>query len=124
MKAILFLVFRAFLLIAFFTSYFYLSYGHEREHGTPIVRNTAWNDLVRQIDPLADDSPRQTLGTEMLLIQRFLKEHQSEVSVRIYDITVFRAIDQARARLQQADKDLQLIRNELSYKEYEAKGGR
>jgi hypothetical protein len=124
MKTIRFLVFRVFLLIALITTYLYLLYGQEREHGVSIVRNAAWNDLVRQIDPSADDSSHETLGKEIFLIQKFLREHQSEVSVGIYDVTVFKAIDQARARLQKADKDLETIRNELSYKEYQAKGGR
>ncbi len=65
-----------------------------------------------------------SLGKEIVLIQKFLREHQSEVSVGIYDITVFKAIDQVRARLQKADKDLETIKNELSYKEYLAKGWR
>lgn len=124
MKTIRFLVFRVFLLVAFITTYLYLLYGQERERSVPIVRNAAWNDLVNQVDLTADNSPHETLGKEILLIQNFLREHQSEVSVGIYDIAVFRAIDQARARLQKADKDLETIRNELSYKEYEAKGGR
>jgi len=89
-----------------------------------IVRNAAWNDLVRQMDPMTDDSPQETLGKEIVLIQKFLREHQFEVSIGIYDIAVFRAIDQARARLQKADKDLEAIKNELSYKENQARGGR
>ncbi len=124
MKTIRFLVFRVFLLIAFITTYLYFLYGQEREHRVPILRNAAWNDLVRQIDPLADDSPQETLGKEIVLIQNFLREHQHEVRVRIYDLTVFRAIDQARARLQRADKDLETIKDELSFKEYQARGGR
>lgn len=123
MKTLRFLIFRALLLIAFISSYLYLLYGQEREHGVPIVRNAAWNDLVSQMDPMTDDSPHETLGKEIFLIQKFLREHQSEVNVGVYDIAVFRAIDQVRARLQQADKDLETIRNELSYKE-SARGGR
>ena len=95
MKTIRFLVFRVFLLIALITTYLYLLYGQEREHGVPIVRNAAWNDLVRVMDPSVDDSPRETLGKEIVLIQKFLREHQSEVSVGIYDVTVFKAIEQA-----------------------------
>jgi hypothetical protein len=124
MKTIRFLVFRAFLLIAFITTYLYFLYGQERRDAVPIVRNVAWNDLVHQVDPSANDSPHETLGKEFVLIQKFLSEHQLEVSVRIYDITVFRAIDQARARLQKADKDLEMIKNELAYKEVQAKVGR
>src|SRR5437870_12943559 len=123
-KIIRFLVFRVFLLIAFLSTYLYFLYGQEREQGVPIVRNAAWNDLVREIDLSMDDSPHETLAKEIVLIQKFLREHQSEVSVGIYDITVFKAIDQARARLQKADKDLETIKNELSYKEYQSIGGR
>jgi hypothetical protein len=69
----------------------------------------------------------KTCKEDHLLIQKFLREHQSEVSLGIYDITVFKAIDQARAaraRRQKADKDLETIKNELSYKEYQAKSWR
>lgn len=124
MKTVRSLLFRTFLLITFITAYLYFLYGQERDHFVPIARNTAWNDLVRQIDPSLDNSAHETLGTQVLFIEKFLRERQSEVSVRIYDIAVFRAIDQARARLQKADKDLETIRNELSYKEYETNRGR
>jgi len=124
MKTIRFLVFRVFLLIAFLTTYLYFLYGQEREHYVPIVRNAVWNDLVSQIDFSSDDSQHETLGKEIILVQKFLMEHRSEVSVGIYDITVFKAIDQARARLQKVDKDLEKISNELSYKEYQAQGDR
>lgn len=123
MKTVRFLLFRALLLVTFITTYLYFLYGQEREHGVPIVRNAAWNDLVSQMNPMTD-SPHETLGKEIFLIQKFLKEHRSEVSVGVYDIAVFRAIDQARARLQKADKDLETIKNELSDKEYRATGGR
>jgi len=124
MKAVRSLIFRVLLLITFITAYLCFLYGQERQHSVSIVRNAAWNDLVRQMDPLTDDSPQETWGKEIVLIQKFLREHQSEVSVGIYNIVVFRAIDQARARLQKADKDLETIRNELSYKEYQARDGR
>ena len=124
MKAVRSLIFRVLLLITFITAYLCFLYGQERQHSVSIVRNAAWNDLVRQMDPLTDDSPQETWGKEIVLIQKFLREHQSEVSVGIYNIAVFRAIDQARARLQKVDKDLETIRNELSYKEYQARDGR
>lgn len=124
MKSVRFFLFRVLLLIAFLTTYLYVSYGQEPEQGVPITRNAAWNDFVRQIDPSMEDSPHETLGKDIVLIQNFLKEHQSEVSVGIYDINVFKAIDQARARLQKADKDLEGIRNELSYRESQATAGR
>jgi hypothetical protein len=43
------------------------------------------------------------------------------VRVGVYDLEVFKAIDQARARLQRADRDLETLRNELSYKEEQVK---
>src|SRR5258705_13696237 len=102
----------------------YFLYGQERGHIVPIVRNVAWNDLVIQIKYLPDDSPQESLFKEVRVIQKFLSEHATEVSVTDYDIAVFRAIDQVRARLQKADKDLETIKKELSYKEQEAKLGR
>jgi DNA-binding winged helix-turn-helix (wHTH) protein len=45
-------------------------------------------------------------------------------NVGVYDLAVFRAIDQVRARLHKADKDLETLRNELSYKEEQARLGR
>lgn len=124
MKTLRFLGFRAFLLITFITADLYFLYGQEREHLVPTARNAAWNDLVHQINPSVDNLAHETLGTEVTLIEKFLREHQREGNVPVYDIAIFRAIDQARARLQKADKDLETIRNELSYKEYEARGGR
>ena len=124
MRIVRLLVFRVFMLVTFLTTYLYFLYGREPEHYVAIVRNAAWNDLVRQIDPSADNPARDTLGNEVILIQNFLKEHQSEVSVGIYDVTVFKAIDQLRARLQKADRDLETIKNALSYKENETNGGR
>ena len=124
MKTVRFLVFRSLLLITFIAAYVYFLFGQERQPLVPIVRNAAWNDLVRQMDPSADDSARETLGTQVVLIQKFLHEHRTEVNVQVYDIAVFKAIDQVRARLQQADRDLETIKKELSYKEYEARGGR
>src|SRR5258705_11593453 len=106
MKTIRFLVFRALLLVAFIMSYLYFSYGQERGHAVPIVRNVAWNDLVTQIKYIPDDSPQESLFKEVLVIQNFLDKHSTEVSVTEYDITVFRSIDQFRARLQKADKNL------------------
>ena len=124
MKISRFLAFRALLLIALITSCFYFLYGQEGRHVVPVARNVAWNDLVTQIKYLPDDSPQESLFKEVLVIQKFLAEHETEVSVTDYDIAVFRAIDQVRARLQNADKDLETIKKELSYKEQLAKGGR
>lgn len=124
MKAVRFLFFRVSLLIAFITTYLYFLFGQERRPLVHVARNAAWNDLVRQLDPTLDNQPRETLGTEVALIEKFLEQHQFEVSVGTYDITVLRAIDQARARLQKADKDLETIKSNLSRKEYQAQGGR
>jgi len=121
MKTIRFLIFRVFLLIAFITTYLCFLYGQEHGHVVPIVRNVAWNDLVTQIKYMPDE---ESLFKEVLVIQRFLSKHTTEESVTDYDIAVFRAIDQARARLQKADKDLETIKRELPYKEQQAKGGR
>jgi len=81
-----------------------------------IVRNVAWNDFIAQIASVPSESPQDSLGTEMLIIQKFLKSHETEVKVGIYAVEVFKAIDQARARLQKADRNLETLRNELSYK--------
>jgi len=42
----------------------------------------------------------------LLVIQRFLKEHETEISAGVYDLALFRAIDQVRVRPHKADKDL------------------
>ena len=121
MKTIRFLILRMFLLFAFFAMYLY---GQDRGQVIPIVRNVAWNDLIAQIDPTVDELAKETLGKELIRIQNFLREHQSEVNVGVYDVTVFRTIDHVRARLQKADKDLETIKNELSYEEEQAKLGK
>jgi|SRR5215469_13357332 len=113
--------FRMFLLIALVITCLRASLAHEREHFTPIARNQAWNDVVTQIIFAPHESSHETLATELMVIQKFLSEHETEGTIGIYDVTVFKAIDQARARLQKADKDLEKIRTELSYKEYQAK---
>ena len=95
-----------------------------RERESPsvcIVRNLVWNDFIAQIASVPHESPQDSLGKEMLIIQKFLKSHQTELRVGIYDVEVFKAIDKARARLQKADRDLETLRNELSYKEEQAK---
>jgi len=103
------LLFRAFLLVTLISSYVYLTYGKEGPPVTHIVRNVAWNDFISQIKFLPDDSPQDSLDKEMLVVQKFLKAHETEVRVGIYDLEVFRAIDQARARLQKADRDLETL---------------
>ena len=114
--------FRTFPLIALLVS---LAYGSEdRPAVVRVVRNDSWNDFVRQIKFLPVDSPQDSFDKELLVVQKFLKAHETEVSVGVYDLEVFKAIDQARSRLQKADRDLETLRNELSYKEEQAKVGR
>jgi len=117
------LVFRAIVIIALISSCVYLAYGKESP-SVYIVRNVAWNDFIAQVASVPYESPQDSLGKEMLIIQKFLKSHEAEVKVGIYDVEVFKAIDQARARLQKADRDLETLRNELSYKEEQSRLGR
>lgn len=124
LKAIHYLRGYALLALVLIITCLYLLYGQERAHEAPVVRNTAWNDLIKQIGPRADSPSNESLGRDLVLIQNFLKKHEFEEKVGIYDPAVLRAIDQARARLQKADKDLQMIRSELSYREYAGKWGR
>jgi hypothetical protein len=124
MNIIRILLLRALLLVTLISSCVYLTYGKEGPAVVHIVRNVAWNDFITQIKFRPDDSPQDSLDKEMLVIQKFLKAHETEVRVGIYDLEVFKAIDQARARLQKADRDLETLRNELSYKEEQARLGR
>jgi len=117
-------LFRAIVVVTLISSCVYLTYGKDRPPNIYIERNVAWNDFIAQIASVPYESPQDSLGKEMLIIQKFLKSHETEVRVGIYDVEVFRAIDQARARLQKADRDLETLRNELSYKEEQAKLGR
>ena len=123
MKIIRTQLFRAIAGITLISSCVYLAYGKESPD-IHIARNVAWNDFVAQVASVPYESPQDSLGKEMLIIQRFLKSHETEVRVGIYDVEVFKAVDQARARLQKADRDLETLRNELSYKEEQAKLGR
>ncbi len=117
------LVFCAIAIVTLISSCVYLAHGKESPN-IYIVRNVAWNDFIGQVASVPYESPQDSLGKEMLIIQKFLKSHETEVKVGIYDVEVFKAIDQARARLQKADRDLETLRNELSYKEAQARLGR
>ncbi len=64
-----------------------------------IMRNVAWNDFITQIKFLPDDSPQDSLDKEMLVILKFLKAHETEGRVGIYDLEVFRAIVNHRRTL-------------------------
>jgi len=89
----------AFSLIALLILLVSLAYGTEDcPAGVRIVRNDAWNGFVSQIKFLPDDSPQDSFDKELLVIQKFLKAYETEVSVGVYDLEVFKAIDHARAR--------------------------
>jgi hypothetical protein len=117
-------VFRVFLLLTVAGSCICLAYGKGNGSVVRITRNVAWNDFVFQIRFLPDDSSEDSFAKEVLTIQKFLKAHETEPRIGIYDLEVFRAIDRLRAHLQKADKDLETLRNELSYKEEQATLGR
>jgi hypothetical protein len=104
-------------IITLISSSVYLAYGKESPN-VYIVRNVAWNDFIAQMASVPYESPQDSLGKEMLI------SHETEVRAGIYDVEVFKAIDQVRARLQKADRDLETLRNELSYKEEQARLGR
>ena len=110
----------SFLIYVFIIASLFRSDGRASEREIPITRNIAWNDLLHQLDLAPDPVPHETVGQKLVVIQKFLKDHQTELRVDLYDIAVFNAIDEARARLQQADKDLKAIRDALSYREYQA----
>jgi hypothetical protein len=112
-------IWRLFLILTLLIGYLLNASGHE--HGVAIDRNAAWNDLLEQLDAGGANASNDSVATELFLIQKFLKEHQTEVTVGVYDMTVFRALDHARAHLQKADKDLETIRDDLSYKEFQAR---
>ena len=115
------LLFGAFLLVTITGLCVGRMFGKGHESVVPIMRNVVWNDFVSQIRFLPDDSAEDSFAKETLTVQRFLKAHATETRIGIYDLEVFRAIDHARARLQKADKDLETLRNELSYREEQAK---
>jgi hypothetical protein len=118
------LLFRAFLLVTLIGSYVFLTHGKKGSSFVHSVRKEAWNDLITQIKFVPADSPEDSIDKEIVVMQRFLKAHEAEVRVDIYDLEVFKAIDRARPRLQKANGDLETLRNELSYKEEKAKLGR
>ena len=110
-------LFRAIVMVTLISSSTYLASGKNSSNRVYIVRNVAWNDFIDQIASPPYESPQDSLRKETLIIQKFLKSHETEVRVGIYDVEVFKAIDQARARLQKADRDLETLRNELSFRE-------
>jgi len=99
-------------------------FGKGHDSAVPITRNVVWNDFVSQIRFLPDDSAEDSFAKETLTVQRFLKAHATETRIGVYDLEIFRAIDRARARLEKADKGLETLRNEWSYREERKKLGR
>jgi len=92
-----------------------------------IVRNVAWNDFISQINSCQTTPRKDSFDKELLVVQKFLKaarnrSQKSESTTSKY----FKAMTKQRARLQkeEADGDLETLRNELSYKEAQAKLGR
>src|SRR5260221_7266632 len=74
---------RAFLVITLLILFASLTYGTEgRPLAVHIVRNVAWNDFISQINFLPDDSPQDSFDKELLVVQKFLKAHETEVRVQ------------------------------------------
>src|SRR5258708_1038411 len=85
---------RAFLLITLLILFACLTYGTEgRPPAVHIVRNVAWNDFISQINFLPDDSPQDSFDKELLVVQKFLKAHETEVRLGFYALEVFNAIN-------------------------------
>ena len=83
---------RSLLLAIFFGAYVYLTYGKEGRFPVPVARHLSWNDFITQI-LYPHDSREVSLKKELPVIQRFLKEHETETNVGVYDLAVFR-VDQ------------------------------
>jgi hypothetical protein len=94
--------FRAIVIGTLFSSCICLTYGKESPASVYIVRNVAWNDFIAQIVSVPYESPQDSLGKEMLIIQKLLKSHETEVRVGIYDVEVFKAIDQVASSCQES----------------------
>jgi hypothetical protein len=72
MKMIRTQFFRAIVVITLISSCVYLAHGKESPN-VYIVRNVAWNDFIAEIASVPYESPQDSLGKEMLIIQKFLK---------------------------------------------------
>src|SRR5260370_16609810 len=108
------LLLRAFLLITLLILFACLTYGTEgRPPVVHIVRNVAWNDFISQINFLPDDSPKDSFDKELLVVQKFLKAHETEVRVAVYDLEVFKPFDQAQAPLQKPTNNPEQPRTKL-----------
>jgi hypothetical protein len=124
MNSIRNLLFHAVLLVILTSSSVFPMHGKEYTSVVRIVRNVPWNDFITQIEFSRNDSPQDSLDKEMLVIHRLFKAYEIEARVDIHDPEALKAIDQRRARLQQADSDLEILRDEVSFGEGQAKGER
>jgi len=88
-----------------------LTYGTGASPAVHIVRNVAWNDFISQINFL-QTTLRKILRQRIARCSEVFSGARTEVRVGVYDLEVFRAIDQARALLQKADRDLETLRKE------------
>src|SRR5258707_12599813 len=113
MNIIRILLLRAFVLVILISPFVYLTYGKEGPSVVQIMRNVAWNDFITQIKFLPDDSPQDSLDSEMLVILKFLKAHETEGRVGIYDLEVFRAINRQRLSFPKRVRNLKRLRSSL-----------
>src|SRR5260370_21857445 len=96
------LLFRTLVPVSFATICVYLTYAKEGPALVLIARNLAWNDFITQIKFLPQDSPQDSIDKEMLLIQRFMKEHEIETNVVVYNHALFPPTHHVRARFPQS----------------------
>jgi len=75
------LLLRAIVMATLITLCIYLTYGKDSPSIVYIVRDVAWNDFIAQIASVPYESPQDSLGKEMRIIQKFLKAHETEVRV-------------------------------------------
>jgi hypothetical protein len=57
----------------------------DREHTVLITRNAAWNDPLDRFGTGRTQASNESVSSDLLLIQRFLQEHETEVTVAVYD---------------------------------------
>ena len=77
----------------------------------PIPRNFAFNHMVTSLIRAHD---------HISILHRFMKSHEHQVKLAVYDIETFRALDSAEQELQEAANDLRAIREQLEWKEQSA----
>ena len=71
------LLFRAIVMVTLISLCIYLTYGKASPSIVYIVRDVAWNDFIAQIASVPYESPQDSLGKEMRIIQKFLKAHEN-----------------------------------------------